>query len=350
MPKYTIDELKNLQNPYEALVRQDAALIENRNALDQLNDQEKINLVTALALACPNEQLRTFRLRLEELRHPEESENAFRQVLSRGLEVRSSIQAIAYPQKNEYPQNNLLGNQFNADLFNEFPELKITLVNQELSNIVSNLALFAKKEEKQELNRNIRAAFSETELGFALRNAFILKGLLVALTSPEPEKTFTNREFNPALFHAYPNLVKFYLADHEMEIAKKLAASCVKPNVSLNKISFNLERLKPSVIDHNNPLSKLCINFQSMVYEESLASSSQSNIVTYEVPKELSIPTKKTTKQEEGTASSSTNPTNPTNPKESQNRYGTFHADKKKKSAQAEHKDDSVHTTCCVIL
>ncbi|STX30154.1 Uncharacterised protein [Legionella beliardensis] len=262
MPTYKPEELKTLQYPYGGLLDDSDALVENRATLDNLSYSDKIELATNMITACPTEELRAFSARAESLRHHEESAESFHSVLSRGLEVRQRIQAIANP-NNPHPQNDLLGREFNADLFNEFSDLKTKLVADNLDELVFNLATKTTDEQARELNKNIRTGLSETELAPTLRNAFLVKRLLASLTSSNPQEAFTSPEFNPGLFHEYPRLVKFYLAGHEAEIAQKLALSSEK-----NQIGRQLEALKVSAIDGASPLDNLYAAFQKAVAED----------------------------------------------------------------------------------
>ncbi|STX50039.1 Uncharacterised protein [Legionella busanensis] len=257
MPKYTVEELKNLSNPYKELFEDSDTMAENRDSLEQLGYQDKISVATKMVLACPNNQLRSLSLKSEELRHHQETEESFHRVLSRGLEVRHRIQAMA-DQQNPHPQNNLLGNEFNADLFNEFRDLKIQLTEQELTDLVNNLVLKTPDNQIQELNQNVRAGLSETKLGPALGEAFVLKRLLTLLQSSEPHLAFTSSDFNPALFHKHPRLVASYLIGREAEIAQRLANSNERA-----AINSGLEQLKPQVMSNADPLSILYSQFQT---------------------------------------------------------------------------------------
>ncbi|WP_131782039.1 hypothetical protein [Legionella gresilensis] len=257
MPKYTVEELKNLPNPYKELFEDSDTMAENRDSLEQLSYQDKISVATKMVLACPNNQLRSLSLKSEELRHHQETEESFHRVLSRGLEVRHRIQAMA-DQQNPHPQNSLLDNEFNADLFNEFRDLKIQLTEQELTDLVYNLVLKTPDNQIQELNKNVRAGLSETKLGPALGEAFVLKRLLTLLQSSEPHQAFTSSDFNPALFHKHPHLVASFLIGREAEIAQRLANSNERA-----VINSGLEQLKPNVMSNADPLSILYSQFQT---------------------------------------------------------------------------------------
>ncbi|WP_419419817.1 hypothetical protein ACNVED_00495 [Legionella sp. D16C41] len=312
MTKYTTEELQTLQNPYKELIEDNDAFAENRDTLEQLNGKEKINLATKIILNCPTNQMRGLSMQLEALRHHGETEQSFHRILSRGLEVRQRIQAMAN-QANPHPQNNLLDKEFGADLFNEFGRLKIEFVQQELDSIVVNLATKTQDNQIKELTQNIRAGFSDTNLGSALGEALVLRRLLTTLRGEEPQKAFTSLDFNPDLFHKYPQLVAFYLTGHEAEIAQKLALSNEKAMVN-----NSLERLKPTAMTETNPLSLLYVNFQ--VATVNLEHQNRSKQVPTEIPSNTS---NGTTQREATEIKSEAVNSNPM-PKISSNRHGKF--------------------------
>ncbi|MGQ3889620.1 hypothetical protein ACQUW5_11370 [Legionella sp. CNM-1927-20] len=343
MPKYTAEELRNLPNPYKELFEDNDTLAENRDSLEQLSYKDKLTVTTKMLLACPNNQLRMLSARAEELRHHQEPEDSFHRVLSRGLEVRHRIQAMA-DQQNPHPQNNLLDNEFNADLFNEFGELKIKLTERELTELVNNLVLKTPDNQIQELSKNIRAGLSETNLGPALSEAFVLRRLLTLLQSQQPHQAFTSSDFNSDLFHKYPCLVTSFLSGHEAEIAQRLANSNERA-----AINNGLEQLRPNVIDNENPLSILYSQFQkaNITAEANIQHQQTSpQIASNNVPTQEATTTHREIKTDI--------------PKVSNNRHGTFarlkdklsHLDLGHKKATPENEEHTNESKCkpCSIL
>lgn len=266
MTKYTKSELIELINsgdPYQALIKdkEGKSLGENYSTCEELDPKNKLNLATKIIFSCPNDELKKLIKIKEILRHPGASDGSFYNVLTRGLEVRQRIQDLINPDVDQ-PEKLLLGKEFNGDLFNEFYKLRmkltIDLTEEALSNLTTKLVTRSQHYPKNELIRNIQII--SNKMATNLQKGFILKDLLETLTGDNPWLVFQNGEFNPDLFHNYPDLTIGYLNGNEEKIAQKLASNKA---VSFDTINKGLEKLRPSAVDEQHPLNKLYRSFQT---------------------------------------------------------------------------------------
>jgi hypothetical protein len=262
MPKVTKNEILEMVNPYQQLVAEDN-LAENCEVFEELTAKEKRALATKIVLGCPHGKRNNLHHQINALKQIEESPQCFRQILATALVIRQRIHAM----ENHHPSpyKFLLGEEFNADLYNEFSELVSILFNNKQTprSIAENLAILTPPESILQLSRNVRAAFSGTSLPGHLGQAFLAGKLLDTLRSEAPLKFFDSPEFTNKLFFQFPSLVTKRLQGSEHHIASRLSgdplANHAKIIETLQDLSFMDDTPNPFRLIH----AQVCAAVQS---------------------------------------------------------------------------------------
>lgn len=216
----TCDELKRLEHPYEVLGNGDA-LAENREELNKLSKEEKLELAARLILECPTEELRSFALAMEALRVPANDSESFHSVLSEAYEVKRRIVSLLDP-RNKNPHSMILEKEFDDELFNNFNKLAIDVLSNSETAIALRLAETTPPQDRSRVSQNINNIFPQSIFATKVGHAFaIRRDIDRLLLGDRPDQFFSSREFSIDACIEFANLFNF--GDKETSIAGKLA-------------------------------------------------------------------------------------------------------------------------------
>ncbi|KGP63791.1 hypothetical protein EP47_06120 [Legionella norrlandica] len=217
----TCEEIKGLEHPYEVLGNGDA-LAENREELNKLTTEEKLNLATRLILECPPNELRNFAFAMEALRVPTNDSESFHSVLSQAYEVKRRIIALLDP-KNKNPHSMILDKEFDEELFNNFNQLAIDVLAKNEATIAARLAETTPSQECSRVSQNINNIFPKSLFAAKVGQAFaVRRDIERLLLGNRPDLFFSSREFRTDACIEFANLFRV-IQDKESSIAGKLA-------------------------------------------------------------------------------------------------------------------------------
>lgn len=257
-PILTPDDIINLPNPFQKFSN-DAELVKNRNALNELTPENKRTLATKMLLECPGDELNYFGKIIEAARIPADDTNSFHEMLAQGFSVTKHIKSL-FDLKNFKPFQLFVGSNFNADNYNEFNELKNSLLKGKEFEIAVRLAITTPQEKRDELSKNIRII--SPSLSAEVQSAFLiqhhielhLEGDLKLLNGKphRPEQFFLDRDFNADTYNKFHMLFETeLLKNKEQDLANKIVANVTDPR-QLSKICKRCEALTTSATDGNN--------------------------------------------------------------------------------------------------
>ncbi|QBR85217.1 hypothetical protein E3983_13185 [Legionella israelensis] len=159
MGRFTFKQILGMEDPYKELIDQnEEGLAEHAEELNQLSQEEMRQVATKLVLNCPDENIRALGKQKEALRsHITSTVPSFYSVLSQAYTVRMNVYALL-DERNKKPYQ-IFTREFNADLYNQFPELFNSLlkgheseIGQRLAQNESSLSEIAKKLEQLSQN------------------------------------------------------------------------------------------------------------------------------------------------------------------------------------------------------
>jgi len=153
-----------------------------KQALEELDEDSKIDFATELVLQFPSEELSDFYDRIERLRPQNESKEEeaeeeychIHQALSQAMEARSWLEAI-FNEANERPYEMILSDKFNIDLFNQFHKLCIQMTDGIEDDCANFLAERTPPEYRNAVALRLNHAFEErSKLAIAIGAALTI--------------------------------------------------------------------------------------------------------------------------------------------------------------------------------
>lgn len=247
---YTVEEIKNLKNPYKTLGTGDA-LAEHRDELNLLTFDEMKALASHMVLECPQDELKYFGHAIEAARRPQDDEKSFHSVLQQAYEIKQRLLSLL-DIKNKNPHNYILGNEFDDKLFNQFHDLALNVLKDNETTIATRLALTTPNESKNQLIINLTKVFPRSSFATQVGAAFtVRRDIERLLLSDKPETFFSSREFSVDLCLEFSALFTVLLKDHETTVGEALAL--VQSSKMRSDIGRYLEQLNARAHDHQNP-------------------------------------------------------------------------------------------------
>jgi len=190
---FTNEQIKALDNPYQELIVADK-LVEHQEQLDRLSAQEKKEMAIKLVQDCPEKELTRLGHAIKALKAPAASEESFQYIVNQVWEIRKRIIALK-DSRNKKPHNLLLDPEFNVDLFAEFNDFSLQLLDGNEDIIAQKLALSTPTEQRSNLVRNVQNAFPDSQFVTVVSSTFAFRRALDVLLGDEPYKFFINGEF-----------------------------------------------------------------------------------------------------------------------------------------------------------
>lgn len=243
----TCEDIKKLENPdeaYNALNNADL-LLEHSQELEKLSPEEMNSLAERIIIGCPNSEMQTFGFAIDAL---QKSAPSFSPIIYLAYETKKRILALSDP-RNPHPHSFLLGNEFNAEIFDQFNNLALTLLKDNEIAIATRLAKTTPREDWSTLCMNVRNAFPGSTFSVKVATAYSLRREIEDhLLGEKPQDFFSSREFKPDLCHEFYDLVTELVKGHEENIGKKL-----KDSKMVHEINRHLEMLDHQAHDKHNP-------------------------------------------------------------------------------------------------
>lgn len=239
---YTVEELRDLKNPYKDLGTGDA-LAEHREELNSLTPDEQKSLAARMILECPLSDLRTFGHEIEAGRTPHNDKKTFHAVLSEAYEIKNRIIALLDP-RNKNPHLLILDNEFDEELFNNHKQLAIDVLENNEAAIAERLALTTPATDRHQLALNVKGIFPGSVLAEKIGHAFaVRRDIDNHLLGDNPHEFFASREYNEDACHEFSGLFSV-ITDQESSIAAKLALTVPQDNRS--SILRNIQGIVPT--------------------------------------------------------------------------------------------------------
>ncbi|ASQ47496.1 hypothetical protein [Legionella clemsonensis] len=153
--KYSLQELVEMENPYELLITKDkgASLNESREAIQQLSVKQRTNLITKLILQCPGDGFN----KLNQTVHHSLCYEKFAEAVGRACILNRLIQLL----QGEEPHLVFNSPEYSISLFHEFSGLVAHLIPDRKA-ISERLAAVTPKEQYSRIARQLDAIFSVT--------------------------------------------------------------------------------------------------------------------------------------------------------------------------------------------
>lgn len=220
---FSKEQIIALENPYQELGNGDT-LAEHQEKLDTLSPEEQRTIACAILLECPDKELNQLRHAIEALRHPANTESSFHSVIARVFEIRKRIEGLK-DKRNRHPHLSLLNNELPRELFHEFPDYSLQLLNTHETAIALKLALTTPKNQCSELIRSIQNTFPDSVLATQVSTAFTIRRAIDQyLLGEHPESFFSSSDINPQSCVPFNPLFQL-IADKHEDIAQKFACT-----------------------------------------------------------------------------------------------------------------------------
>lgn len=253
---YTIEEIKDLPDPYTTLGNSDA-IAENLIALNKLSPEDKISVATKIIQFCPKEELKGFWHVVDAARKLSGPDDTFHQVLSQAYEVKKRIVALDDPQ-NTHPHHFLLDQEFDAELYDQFNNLALSALAGNELKVAQRLAITTPADKRSKLCANVNNVFPNSDFGSLLGSSFALcREIESKLLSTNPETFFTSDEmktvegdFSVDLCNQFSGVFPKYLAGKEQTIGERLAD--IECKELRSQVARDLNLMNPKASDANN--------------------------------------------------------------------------------------------------
>lgn len=239
---YTVEEIRDLENPYQDLGNGDA-LAQHRDELNKLTPEEQMNLASRMVLGCPSTELRGFRHVIEAAINlsAKDENQTFYSVLSDAYEVKSRIFALL-DSRNPNPHRLLLDRELNKKMFNNFNQLAMDVLNNNEAAIAERLAITTPQDARNQLALNVNEIFPDSPFASKLDHAFAIRNDIDSLLlSDHPEQFFISPEFSIDRCIEFKGLFRTLTEQDASSIAQKLALST--PKEQRNKVSLHCQQL-----------------------------------------------------------------------------------------------------------
>ncbi|MBL7481563.1 lpg0008 family Dot/Icm T4SS effector [Legionella bononiensis] len=239
---YTLEEIQGLQNPYKDLGNGDA-LAEHREGLNQLSAEQKKDLATRMVLECPQTELKNFGREIEAARVPHADGETFHSVLFQAYEVKKRIHSLLDP-RNKNPHLLILDKEFDEELFNNYKDLALQVLDTNETAIAERLAQTTPEESRHQVALNVKGIFPDTLFATKIGQAFALKrDIDRLLLGDNPNEFFSSREYSVDSCLEFSGLFNV-TENKESSIAAKLALTAPRDKHSI--ISRNIQNLVPT--------------------------------------------------------------------------------------------------------
>lgn len=237
---YTVEEIRDLENPYVNLGTGDA-LAEHREELNKLSPEEQMDLASRMVLGCPNEELKDFFHAIEATRNPSDDAQTFHSVLASAYEVKKRIFALQDP-RNKNPHLLILGNEFDEELFGIYHDLAMKVLDQNEACIAERLAITTPADDRHQLALNVKGIFPNSLFASKLGHAFaIRRDIDNLLLADHPELFFSSREFSVDGCIEFKGLFQTLTEQDATNIAQKLALNT--PENERSGVSLHCQKI-----------------------------------------------------------------------------------------------------------
>jgi hypothetical protein len=238
---YTKKDVLAISDPYEVFKNGDA-FIQHKDVLNQLNKKEKTALATKIILCCPQAELRNMGYAIEALSTfiGSDSDN-FYTYLKESHELQTKLNSLL-DLNNIKPHLLILKHELNDTLVHKYPVLVQTYLTSKELLIAEKLNINTPVNNRTELVRTVIRLFPNSVLSTKLQASFTLRrNIETFLMGSEPEKFFTNRDFNHDLCIEFSALFTALLARQEASVGELLAS--LDDDKLSTQISGKLKRL-----------------------------------------------------------------------------------------------------------
>jgi hypothetical protein len=237
---YTVEEIRDLENPYLNLGNGDA-LAEHREELNKLTPEEQMDLASRMVLGCPNTELKDFFHAIEATRNPSDDTQTFHSVLASAYEVKKRIFALQDP-RNKNPHLLILGNEFDEELFGTYHDLAMQVLDKNETSIAERLAITTPADDRNQLALNVKGIFPNSLFATKLGHAFaIRRDIDTLLLTDHPELFFSSREFSIDGCIEFKGLFQSLTEQDATNIAQKLAMNT--PEDERNGVSQHCQKI-----------------------------------------------------------------------------------------------------------
>jgi hypothetical protein len=245
---FTCEQIKEFNNPYLELKKR-GALLEHREVLEKLSEDEMKELATKLIINCPAAKMNKIGREIESLNDHSQQEAKFYPVIYQAYEVKKRLVGLTDP-LNEAPQNMFLDDEIDEEGFHDFNEMALDIVNDNKTEIATRLALTTPVNNQSKLARSVENLFNKSEFSNKISQALMVhRAIHHELLGQNPENFFSSRDFNPDLYREFSNLLSTLLKGQEQSIGEKLS---ILDAVTRNNIGRQLEQLTASANDKEN--------------------------------------------------------------------------------------------------
>lgn len=226
MAKFTVTEIVAMSDPYLELVKNNIdGLQEHQAELESLEYEQKVELITKLLSQCPLNELTSFtenQAFFSSLNQTEIETDTFSSLWMSAQQIAKELYAITNP-NNSYAYLTFTDEEFNSDLYTQFPELsKILTERFSHHELATNLAIHTPFVHASFLFRNLRIAFAGNKNFLeAVHEALVLKRLLNEFAGT-PLSALKSRDFSWDLLQKYPRVVQAGIKHFELGIARIL--------------------------------------------------------------------------------------------------------------------------------
>ncbi|KTD64144.1 lpg0008 family Dot/Icm T4SS effector [Legionella shakespearei] len=237
---YTVEEIRDLENPYQDLGNGDA-LAMHREELNKLTPEEQMDLASRMVLGCPNTELKDFFHAIEATRNPSDDTQTFHSVLASAYEVKKRIFALQDP-RNKNPHLLILGNEFDEELFGTYHDLAMQVLDKNETSIAERLAITTPTADRNQLALNVKGIFPNSLFATKLGHAFaIRRDIDNLLLTDHPELFFSSREFSIDGCIEFKGLFQSLTEQDATNIAQKLALHT--PEDQRNDVSLYCQKI-----------------------------------------------------------------------------------------------------------
>lgn len=218
---YTIDQIVNSESPYELFPNADA-LLENRDVIESLTNEEQNKLVTRLIIGIPTKDLKKYAHAIQALRSLTGQNSHFYDALSTCHQIRTLFDSILDPRLAR-PQDLIFNNQINEQLVSGYEDFVASLIESNEVAIATRFVIATSVDEQTRLFDRINKLFNGQIIVKILKNAIEIRNLIEKeLLSEQPQVFFANDDDTLKKCATFNILCQHLLADQIETLQQKL--------------------------------------------------------------------------------------------------------------------------------
>lgn len=220
---FTCEQIIGMDNPYKEL-GSPKLVAENLEALNNLDQEAKLEVASRMVLGCPNDGLNDFYHTVSAAKGSENDEESFYTFLSEAYEVKSKLVGLM-DERLPDPHRFLLDKEFDYELFTKYQYLALGVVNEQALSVALRLAKTTPNNDRSKVARNLNNVFKKTEIAATVGHVFtIARDIEGLLLSDTPYEFFNSRDFDRNACIQFAELFKC-IEGKQTQIATKLVLS-----------------------------------------------------------------------------------------------------------------------------